>query len=137
MKGTEMKANRVNTLLLEIMMAVLFFALSAAVILELFASGHGLSVDARIVGSASNSARNLSQQIIAAEDTAALLADEGFILSAGCWNKSCGDYELLVKIDTDSREAGSMHTAQIAAVRGDEVILTLPCARYESGEVEA
>lgn len=130
-----MKANRMNTLLLEIMMAVLFFALSAVVILELFVSGHRLSEEAYVTGAAANSARNLSQQLCAAESMPALLLQEGFQQDNGSWHKRFSEYELLVETEAALRAAGTFESAHITAVYGDEVIVTLPCARYTPGEV--
>lgn len=135
MKGFAMKSNRMNTLLLEIMMAVLFFALSAVVILEVFVSGYSLNEKAGVTGAAANSARNLSQQICAADDFAALLVQEGFYNENGSWHKNCGEYALLVKTGSETYAVGSMQTAQIAAVYNEEVLVSLPCARYIAGEV--
>lgn len=135
MKGNAMKVNHMNALLVEIMMAVLFFALSATVILELFMAGHGLSTQAEIIGAATQQAQYLCEEIYAADDVQAMLADRGFEAQSTGWHKCCGDYVLLVKQNRQSLPAGEIITAEITAVQDEDIIVTLPCTRYVSGEV--
>ena len=130
-----MKAKHMNALLVEIMMAVLFFALAATVILELFAAGHSLNRDADILGRATGHARNLSEQIYAAGDLDALLAEQGFEQDSAGWHASFGDYSLMVTAETLPAGAGEMRSAEVSAAQDDQILLTLTCLRYFPGEV--
>ena len=47
-----MKVNHLNALLVEILMAVLFFALAASVILQVFVSAHDMGIRANLRGEA-------------------------------------------------------------------------------------
>lgn len=130
-----MKAKHMNALLVEIMMAVLFFALAATVILELFAAGHSLNRDSDILGRATGHARNLSEQIYAADDLKGLLVQQGFEQGATGWHASFGDYSLLVTAETLPAGSGEMRRAEVSAAQDDEVLVSLPCLRYFPGEV--
>lgn len=128
-----MKIKHMNALLVEIMMAVLFFALSAAVILELFASAHSLNISAEKIGRAANHAHMLCEQIYAAEDAAAFLADQGFEAQSGAWIQQFEDYEIRIDLESEAAPAGALLRAQIAAYDAEnegEAMICLPCARY-------
>ena len=71
-----MKVNHLNALLVEILMAVLFFALSATVILQAFASSHDMGNRSNLAAAALNRGQNLAEQLYAADDMEALLAAE-------------------------------------------------------------
>jgi len=130
-----MKAKHMNALLVEIMMAVLFFALSAAVILELFAAGHNLSRQAEVLGSAAVHAQTLSEQLYAAEDMPALLKGQGFGYAESSWAKNFDAYEIQVRLEEENTGAGEMQHALIRVLRDGEELVNLPCVRYVSGEV--
>ena len=130
-----MKVNHLNVLLVEIMMAVLFFALSAVVILEVFAAANTGSMEAGILGDVLSEAKSLSERIYAAEDAEALLQAEGYAFEQGAWRIDAGDYCLLVEIETEQTGSGKMRVAEVTAERNGEALLTLPCSRYIAGEV--
>lgn len=129
-----MKVKHMNALLVEIMMAVLFFALSAAVILELFASAHSLNISAEKIGRAANHVHMLCEQIYAAEDAAACLVDQGFEAQNGAWTQEFEDYEIRIDLELEKASAGMLLRAQIAAYDEGEAMICLPCARYFPGE---
>jgi len=130
-----MKVNHLNALLVEIMMAVLFFALAAAVILDLFAVGHSLSAEADSLGRAVNHVQQLSEQLYAADDMSAVLKQNGFGYVENTWDLICDDYALLVRLSSEETGAGMLHTAQISAWMDGEEVAVLPCTRYAAGEV--
>lgn len=130
-----MKVNHLNVLLVEIMMAVLFFALSSIVILEVFAAANTGSMEASILGDALSEAKSLSERIYAAENAEALLQAGGYTFEQGVWRLDAGDYSLLVEMDTEQTGAGKLRIAEVTAERNGEALLTLPCSRYAAGEV--
>lgn len=125
-----------NALLMEIMMAVLFLALSSAVILDLFAAAHMQSDLANARRLALHQAQNLSEQLYAAEDMDALLEASGFEHTPSGWHCGYENYVLLVRTDEEHAPAGSLMTATITAAQGDEVLADLPVSRYVPAEVE-
>ena len=100
------KHNRQNTLLMEILIVVLFFALCSTVILNVFVGAH-----------------NQSEQAGAQAD--ALIA----------WHLHCGAYDLLVTLGETACPAGTMETAQVTALRQEKTLFSLPSARYVPEEV--
>jgi len=129
------KGNRMNALLVEILIAVLFFALSATVILETFVAAHGLSEEAGRQSNALADAQNWVGRIYAADDVPALLEEAGFAADAGVWTLDCGEYTLTVALAEETLSAGTLATAEVQAANGDETLITLPCSRYIPGEV--
>lgn len=130
-----MKVNHLNALLVEIMMAVLFFALSAAVILELFTAAHGRSTEARLSSEALGRVRNLTERLCAADDPGALLESEGFEAADALWRMDAGEYVLTVDVDFEETGAGALMRAEVAAAQEGGVLISLPCAKYIPGEV--
>ena len=135
MKGYMMKVRHMNALLVEILMAVLFFALAAVVILELFTTGYSLSARADAVDRAVNHAQQISEQLYAAEDMAQALRQNGFDPAQESWQLEGEDYALQVRVSAEETAAGEMHTAQITILVEGEEAICLPCARYACGEV--
>ena len=132
-----MKVNHLNALLVEILMAVLFFALSAAVILQVFATAHDMGNRSGLQIAALNRAQNLSEQLYAAEDMDAMLAEARFeSCGEGCWHLSEEQFTLLVRTGEEAAPAGTLLTATVSVAREDEILVELPCSRYVP-EVEA
>lgn len=125
-----------RTLLVEIMIAVLFFALCATVLLRTFVTAHDYGSRAGTDGAALTQAQNLAECLYAAPDMRAALEDRGFAQADGLWRLDADAYVLEVTLAEESAPAGALRTAQIRALRGDATIVELPCARYVPGEAE-
>lgn len=123
-----------RTLLVEIMVAVLFFALCATVLLRTFAAAYAYSERAGVESEALLMAQDLAECLYAADDREALLAGSGFDEEEGRWRREHGAYALEVELAGEDAPAGTLQTAQIRAKRGDATVVTLPCARYVPGE---
>lgn len=119
-----------RTLLVEIMIAVLFFALCATVLLKTFATAHEYSDRAGVDSAALLEAQDLAERLYASADPAALLVGCGFAEADGLWRRDGGDCSLEVELATEAAPAGALRTARIRALRGGEAIVELPCARY-------
>lgn len=123
-----------RTLLVEIMIAVLFFALCATVLLQTFATAHDYSHRAGADGAALLEAQDLAECLIAASDAQAELEARGFAREDGLWRREDESWTLEVEPNEESAPAGTLWTARIRALRGETVIVDLPCARYLPGE---
>lgn len=130
-----MKVRHMNALLVEILMAVLFFALAAVVILELFTTGHSLSARADAMDRAVNHAQQISEQLYAADDMAQVLRQNGFDPAQDIWQLEGEGYALQVRVSAEETAAGEMRAAQITILVEGEEEISLPCARYVCGEV--
>ncbi len=129
------KHNQLRALLVEILIAVLFFALSATTLLEVFVGARNQSVRAEVTNEALFAAQNLSDRLYSAEDAEALLTQEGFLQEQDAWTLDCGDYALAVTLGEESVTGGTLRSARVSAQYGDETLLTLPGARYTPEEV--
>ena len=127
-----------NALLVEIMIAVLFFALCATVILETFVSAWDYSSHAGVHSRAQLEVQDLAERIYAAEDVQLVLEEAGFSMENGLWQQKTDEYRMEVELDVHAESAGELRTALIRVVCKDEkIIAELPSARYIPGEVPA
>ncbi len=126
--------NHLSTLLVEILIAVLFFALSATVLLEMFVVSRSQSAYAGLCSEALCAAQNVADGIYAADDPQALLTQEGFSQAKGVYTQTNGNLTLAVTLRERQMQAGTLREAEILALRGDEMLVRLPCSRYMPGE---
>ena len=129
------KGKRQNSLLVEIIIAVLFFALSATVILDVFVTAYKQSAYADVCDMALTAAQNLSERLYVSEDAQALLQSRGFAQDGDAWLLEENGYTLRVELGSEPAGAGTLATALITALSGEETLVELPSARYISGEV--
>ncbi len=130
-----------NVLLVEILIAVLFFMLSATVLVQVFAASRSMTVRADAQTRALAEAQNTAEALGAAEDVEELLAEEGFLKSHGVWTKEFDTYTLYVSCETVPEGPGEMRSAQVRAFyknrkpqagpAGDEEMFSLPVVRYQ------
>lgn len=130
------KHNQLNTLLMEILIVVLFFALCSTVILDVFVGAHNQSERAGAQADALTAAQSLADRLYAADARKNVLRESGFVEDeAGAWHLNCGNYDLLVTLGEEACPAGTLETAQVTALRAEQMLFTLPSARYLPEEV--
>ena len=137
------KHNRTNVLLVEILIAVLFFMLSATVLVRVFVTAHNLTVRSGVETIALSDAQNVAEAIYAAEDVDDCLREMEFALSHGVWTREAedGTYTILVEGRETPAEAGSLWDGKVRAfynarnadaVRQEsEELFALDCRRYK------
>lgn len=133
--------SRSNVLLVEILIAVLFFMLSATVLVRVFISARNLTVRSGVESEALAEAQNVAETLVAAEDVDATLTAMAFSSSHGTWVKDCGEYSLYVSGATEPTNAGELWSGEVSAfykLRNpddarvtDEELFSLACSRYE------
>lgn len=126
-----------RTLLVEILIAVLFFALCATVLLRTFVSARECSRRAGVDSVALLEAQDLAERLYASEDQEALLAEDSFAESDGVWLRDAGDYRLEVCLSAEEVPAGELMSATIRALRDDDTIVEIPSLRYVPREAIA
>lgn len=130
------KHNRQNTLLMEILIVVLFFALCSTVILNVFVGAHNQSARAGAQADALIAAQSLADRLYAADERKDALRQSGFAEDEdGAWHLHCGAYDLLVTLGEAACPAGTIETAQVTALRQEKTLFSLPSARYVPEEV--
>lgn len=129
-----MKRNGSAVFLVELLMVILFFSLSAAVTLRLFVSAYQQET----------ASLHLSAALEKAQDTAELFRANGSSLfSSSCWEsgdtaglyqQAQGDYLLQVAVKTDESPAGVMESADIVVYLSGqpdgEPVTRLSVSRY-------
>ena len=138
------KKSQSNVLLVEILIAVLFFMLSATVLVRVFVGARNMTVRAGVESVAVSEAQNVAETLYAAKDIDQTMRDMGFLSSHGAWTKDYGEYTLYVKGEASETEAGTLWTGEVSAFyklrnpdnarQEDEQLFSLPCTRYEGGE---
>lgn len=132
--------NRSNVLLVEILIAVLFFMLSATVLVRVFVTARNLTVRAGVETQALADAQNVAEALYAADDPDAALQEMQFKLYHGAWTRANGDYTLYVEGEEKPADAGVSWVGSVRAFyssrnvdrarQEDEELFALPCVRY-------
>ncbi len=134
------KAGKPNSLLIELVIVLLFFSLSASVILQLFVATHDKSVRSRVDSAAMTMAEDLADRFYVSE-----LNADAFFLADG-WQQSEGTQQRSVLVEgrtlrfvvsgeNTATAAGTLNDLKLNVYDGELTVLTLPIARYRSGEV--
>ena len=123
-----------RALLMEIMIAVLFFALCASVLLQTFASAREYSRRAGLESETFLEAQSLDASLYAAQDMSAQLEALGFEDTGAVWTRQAGDYRIEVELGAEKAPAGVLHTALVRMLRNESELAQLPVARYVPGE---
>lgn len=122
-----------NNLLVEIMIAVLFFALCSTVILETFVAAREFNTRSEIESEALVVMQDLNEQLYAVSAAEEFLVNAGFEQAEDGWYRDETDYRLKLVLKEESTEAGILRNTLIQAQRSDETFLEIPGARYYPG----
>ena len=124
------KGSQLNTLLVEILIAVLFFALAATVVLDAFVIARSQSREASVYNVALAQAQDVADVLYASADAGDVLAGAGFAQEGDAWAREGEDFTLTVTLAEEAMTAGRMRLFDVHAVRGGDTLFELPCARY-------
>lgn len=121
-----------NALLVELLIVVLFFMLASTVLLQLFAAARSQGERAEALTAANERAQNIAERLYASP-SAETLAELGFSQDGGKWISADGQLTTVVELDQTGSDAGRMNRYTVSVFSADELLLTLPGARYEEG----
>ena len=124
-------ANRSNALLVELLIVVLFFMLSATVLLQVFSTARSQSSLAGKLIQASNAAQDTADRLYGAQDAESMLAEMGWTQENDLWRLTGGDYDLTVSFTREQQPSGELVRYQVQAVSGGQTLVDLPGARYQ------
>ena len=123
-----------NLVLLEMLIALAFFAISAVIGAGVLASAYKISVDSNHETDALFIAQGWAERIAAAEDPLASLRVMDPDLGDGCRFEENG-YTVEAEISPTSTGAGTLYGIKIMVSRSGEALVALPATRYVPGEV--
>lgn len=120
-----------NLVLLELLIALAFFAVSAVIGAGVLASAYRISVDSRRATDALFIAQGWAERIAAAEDPLSPLRQMDPDLGDGCRFED-GGYTVEAEIDPEALGAGTLYGIRIAVSRSGEELAALPATQYRS-----
>lgn len=131
-----MKKGKSNALLVELLIVTLFFALAAAVLVEVFAAAGNQSGTAERLNQAQTRAQDVAEQLYAAADPQAWLAENGFTQDGETFVRDEDRFRLEATLSGEQTESGSLLRAEVRAMDGDEALIALPVTKYSGGVAE-
>lgn len=128
-----------NPILFELLIVVLFFALSACLLLRLFSGAYLEGKRAEADGAALNWAEDLAERYFVSEgDAHAFLTGDGWTLLGGEYARtemySGREYAFRAQVTLDEYNAGAVSAFTLTAVSEERVVFTLPAAKYIRAE---
>ena len=129
------EGSRANALLVELLLVIFFFMISAAILVQVFADAKLKSRTAHATNASMLEAQNIAEDLYAAEDPDAVLAGYGFAAQDGGWVLEKDGYLLRVTLREEETASGVLKTYDVSGVEGENTLLTLPSTRFIPKEV--
>ena len=129
------EGSRANALLVELLLVIFFFMISAAVLVQVFADAKLKSRTAHATNATMLEAQNIAEDLYAAEDPDAVLAGYGFTAEGDAWTLQKDGYLLKVTLREEETASGTLKTYDVAGIEGEKTLLTLPSTRFIPKEV--
>ncbi|MBR0513953.1 MAG: hypothetical protein IJK06_06840 [Clostridia bacterium] len=133
------ESGRANALLVELLLVIFFFMISAAILVQLFADARHRSIQARAATAAIAEAQNCAEDLYAEDDWKAYLEKSGFTRDAesGRWVREDTDYKLYIQEEFKTTDAGEIRTFQITGFGDGKDLFTIPSTRYVPTPIES
>lgn len=122
-----------NNLLVEIMIAVLFFALCATVILETFMASRTFNLKSAAQSAALVQMQDVGEQLYAARNPEETIQSAGFCADGDIWSLETGLTRLELAFSQAAQGDGVMRTWQIRGLYDEALFAEIPGARYIPG----
>ena len=138
------EGSRANALLVELLLVIFFFMISAAILVQVFADAKLKSRTAHATNASMLDAQNVAEDLYVAETPDTVLKDYGFNEKDGAWILEKDGYELRVTILEEETDSGVLRKCDVLGVEithdqsGDEkenTLLTIPSTRFIPKEV--
>ena len=127
--------SRANTLLVELLLVIFFFLISAAILVQVFADARLRSRTARATNAAMLDAQNIAEDLYAAGNPDAVLTGYGFTAGGDGWTLEKDGYRLRVTLREEKTATGTLRTYDVTGAEGEKILLSLPSARFIPKEV--
>lgn len=132
--------NKGTTLLVEIILAILFFSLSAVIMVQLFAAGHQQAAQSRAASQALSLAQDWAERAAASD-----MLPPAYLLSAGFQEtgshmlslSASGGMEITYEYALERSPAGTLCTGGLSVCGEGGPLAALPLSRYLPGEEAA
>ena len=126
-----------HTTLIELTLSLLVLMLASVTILGLFTTAYEKSCAAGEIAQAVQLAQDCAALIAAGDDSAQMLAQQGYVLDeSGAYTlETEAGLQVRAVIAEEQTKVGKMIDAQIAVLRGDETLASQQVSRYYNKEV--
>lgn len=129
------ESSRANALLVELLLVIFFFMISAAVLVQVFADAKLKSRTAHATNASMLEAQNIAEDLYVTDSPSAVLESYGFTEKDGAWVLEKEGYQLRVTLREEETASGTLRTYDVSGVEGDTTLLTLPSTRFIPKEV--
>ncbi|MBE5777854.1 MAG: hypothetical protein E7331_00825 [Clostridiales bacterium] len=132
-----MKNYKGNTLLIELIIVLLFFALSQTVVVSMFAASHEKAEHSSLLSSALMYTEGVAERLSIEENPDTALLEMGY--AGGDGNYAYTDpqgFDVSVSLRREEKAAGEMIYATITATGNGSELVSLPVQRYLPKEGE-
>ena len=129
------ESGRANALLVELLLVIFFFMISAAILVQVYADAKLKSRTAQATNAAMLEGQNIAEDLYGSDDPEAVLKDYGFTSQDGVWALEKKGYVLKVTPKVEETDSGTLRTYEVAGLEGEKTLITLPSTRYIPKEV--
>ena len=129
------EGSRANALLVELLLVIFFFMIFAAILVQVFSDAKQKSRTAHATNASMLEAQNIAEDLYAADNPDAVLADYGFAAGSDSWTLQRDGYLLKVTFREEATGSGTLRTYDISGIEGEKTLLTLPSTRFIPKEV--
>ncbi len=131
------ESSRANALLVELLLVIFFFMISAVILVQWFASARHKSLQATAATTAISEAQNCAEELYAAgKDWESWLHTSGFTPDGtDKWARKDDGYTLFIAKDFEPTESGVIQTFRITGFGDGKDLFTIPSTRYIPKEV--
>lgn len=133
------ESSRANALLVELLLVIFFFMISAAILVQLFANARHKSIEAKAATAAIAEAQNCAEDLYGTDDWEAWLNDNGFtwIEAENRWIRKDDGYTLYITKEFETTAAGEIRTFHVSGFGDGKDLFTIPSTRYVPAPVPA
>ena len=138
------EGSRANALLVELLLVIFFFMISAAILVQVFADAKLKSRTAHATNASMLEAQNIAEDLYVTDSPNAVLDDYGFNEKDGVWTLEKDGYELRVTVLEEETDSGVIRKCDVSGVEishdqsgniKENILLTIPSTRYIQKEV--
>ena len=138
------EGSRANALLVELLLVIFFFMISAAILVQVFADAKLKSRTAHATNASMLEAQNVAEDLYVTDSPAAVLNGYGFNEKDGVWTLEKDGYLLRVTIHEEETDSGILRKCDVSGVEvthdqsgaeKESTLLTIPSTRYIQKEV--
>ena len=129
------EGGRANALLVELLLVIFFFMISAAILAQVYADAKLKSRTAQATNSAMLEGQNIAEDLYGTNDPETVLKEYGFTDEGGTWVLEKKGYVLKVTPKIEETDSGTLRTYEVSGIEGEKTLITLPSTRYIPKEV--